>query len=76
MQLLDILMWLLSLSKIDVYDRDLVSRNDLIGSTMISLADMISLATSSAGVELYNKGECRGRLFINKCEIDKQEHKH
>eukprot|EP00092_Neocalanus_flemingeri_P079875 GFUD01099539.1.p1 GENE.GFUD01099539.1~~GFUD01099539.1.p1 ORF type:complete len:264 (+),score=64.47 GFUD01099539.1:27-794(+) len=56
--------------QLDVYDEDVSSRNDLIGSTMLSLGDMFSLATSSSSVELYKKGKYRGKLFITQCQVE------
>ena len=56
-----------------MYDKDVLSNNDLIGSTMLSLADMISLAASDSGVELYKKGKFRGMLFVIECEVDQME---
>ena len=37
---------------------------------MLSLSDMLSLATSCSGVELYKKGKYRGKLFITQCELE------
>jgi hypothetical protein len=61
---------MLSCFQIDVYDEDVSSRNDLIGSTVLSLADMFRLATSNSGVELYRKGKYRGMLFVTQCQVE------
>ena len=37
---------------------------------MLSLSDMLSLAISGSGVELYRKGKFRGKLFIPQCELE------
>ena len=56
--------------QLDVYDEDISSRNDLIGSTILSLTDMLGLATSGSSVELYKKAKYRGMLFIAQCEVE------
>ena len=53
-----------------MYDEDLSTRNDLIGSTMLTLENMCSLANSGTGVELYRKGKYRGTLFVTQCELE------
>ena len=39
---------------------------------MITLAEMISLAVTHAGVQLYKKGKFSGLLFVIQCEVDKE----
>ena len=37
---------------------------------MLSLADMLTLATSKSSVELYHKGKYRGKLCVTQCQVE------
>merc|ERR1712168_565523 len=55
---------------VEVFDEDRNSRDDLIGSVELTLADLLNLAKQGSLVTLKKCAKSRGELLVKQCEIE------
>ena len=62
--------------KIEVFDEDRNSRDDLIGSVELTLSDLQNLANSGSPVILKKGPKNRGQLLVRECQFEEPSSEH